>query len=108
MNMSGQDILGSKMPTFPKAPGARQNAQGYGANGFSGASSLLPHEKVDRAAVMTGIVQPDPDAKSLLNFQTRTVSAKPLKAANAGAAKGAKVPSVTKRRDKAGNVRPTR
>lgn len=75
-----QDILGSKMKTFPQAPGARERATGYGQNGFSGASSLLPGEKVDRSPIMQGIAQPDPDLKSVQSWQTRTISAKPIKA----------------------------
>jgi hypothetical protein len=106
-----QDIVGSKIKTFPSAPGVRERQSGYGQNGFAGASSLLPGEKVDRSPIMQGIAEPDPDAKAADGWQTRTVSAAPLKPAFAQKSPNkspAKVPAANKRADKAGVVRPTR
>jgi hypothetical protein len=106
----GQDVVGSKMKTFPSAPGARERASGYGQGGFAGASSLLPGEKVDRSPIMQGIAEPNPDAKSADGWQTRAVNAKAIKPAFGmkSPSAAAKVPRATTRADKTGVVRPTR
>ncbi len=90
----GQDILGSKLPA----------KNGYGQNGFSGASSDLPGKRTKRSA-SAGVAPPDPkpsDIKS--DWQTRPVSAAQKVPTTRGArnvnANPVKVPAANSRRSK--------
>jgi hypothetical protein len=84
------------------------NPSAIQTNGLDFQGKPLPRSTVAAsilAANKAKFISPD-----ATGWQQRTVDASPIKAnpGTKGPSKGAKVPHVTKRRDKAGNVRPTR
>jgi hypothetical protein len=88
--------------------GGGLNPSAIQTNGLDFQGKPLPRSTVAAsilAANKAKFISPD-----ATGWQQRTVDASPIKAnpGTKGPSKGAKVPHVTKRRDKAGNVRPTR
>ena len=59
-----EDIVGSNMPDFPAAE-LKPSSQGYGQNGFSGASSDQPGQKTTSGFL--------PAVGAPINSQTRTL-----------------------------------
>jgi hypothetical protein len=93
-----EEIVGSKM----------KPNNGYGANGFTGAASLLPGEKVKRNSIAQGIVAADPVTAGAGDWQTRPVSTEQKVPTAFGHknpnADPAKIPAGNVRRSKTDNV----
>jgi hypothetical protein len=108
-----QDIVGSKMPTFPSQHkkqkfyrGATANDSGYGENGYTGPSSVQPAGR--KAANLSDLDTAPPKGDAVLDAlidggkadisgQTRTVSAAPLTPSYGmkAPARGPQVPAKT-------------